>query len=143
MQANEYGEFDLEVPDGTFPGQLEIIKSYSTASSEITALDALQVLRMSVGLDPTWGAAAAENFIAADITQDGSVNALDALAILQVAVGQPTAHGAEWVFLDANADLSDISRNNVNYNTSVDVTIIDGALTLDMTAILLGNVEAV
>ncbi|RLK07496.1 dockerin type I domain-containing protein [Ruegeria conchae] len=142
-QANEYGEFDLEVPDGTFPGQLEIIKSYSTASSEITALDALQVLRMSVGLYPTWGSTAAENFIAADITRDGSVNALDALAILQVAVGQPTAHGAEWVFLDANENLSDISRNNVNYDTSVDVTIIDGALTLDMTAILLGNVEAV
>lgn len=98
---------------------------------------------MSVGLDPTWGAAAAENFIAADITRDGSVNALDALAILQVAVGQPTAHEAEWVLLDANEDLTDISRYNVNYDTSVDVTIIDGALTLDMTAILLGNVEAV
>ncbi|WP_319544602.1 dockerin type I domain-containing protein [Ruegeria conchae] len=90
-----------------------------------------------------WGGAAAENFIAADITRDGSVNALDALAILQVAVGQPTAHGAEWVFLDVNEDLSDISRNNANYDTSVDVIIIDGALTLDMTAILLGNVEAV
>ncbi|WP_299665143.1 hcalcium-binding protein [uncultured Ruegeria sp.] len=142
-QANEYGEFALDVPDGVFPGQLEIIKSYSTASNEITALDALQVLRISVGLDPTWGPAVAENFIAADITRDGSVNALDALAILQVAVGQSTEHDAEWVFLDAIVDLSGITRNNVVYDTGADVTMVDEALSIDMTSVLLGNVEAV
>ncbi|KIC40498.1 hcalcium-binding protein [Ruegeria sp. ANG-R] len=142
-QANAQGEFELDLPDGTFPGQLDITKSYSTASSEITALDALQVLRMSVGLDPIWGPAAAENFIAADITRDGAVNALDALAILQVAVGQPTEHDAEWVFLEANADLSGISRNNVVYETGAEVTAVDGALSVDMTSILLGNIEAV
>lgn len=142
-QANGQGEFDLDVPDGTFPGRLDIIKSYSTASNEITALDALQVLRMSVGLDPTWGPADAENFIAADITRDGAINALDALAILQVAVGQPTEYEAEWVFLDADADLSGISRNNVAYETGAEVTIVDGAFAVDMTSILLGNVEPV
>ncbi len=142
-QANAQGEFDLDLPDGAFSGQLDIIKSYSTASSEITALDALQVLRMSVGLDPTWGPATAENYIAADITRDGSVNALDALAILQVAVGQPSAHNAEWVFLDANADLSGISRSNVTYETGAEVTIVDSDLSVDMTSILLGNIEAV
>ncbi len=142
-QANAQGEFDLDLPDGAFSGQLDIIKSYSTASSEITALDALQVLRMSVGLDPTWGPATAENYIAADITRDGSVNALDALAILQVAVGQPSEHNAEWVFLDANADLSEISRSNVTYETGAEVTIVDSDLSVDMTSILLGNIEAV
>ncbi len=142
-QANAQGEFDLDLPDGAFSGQLDIIKSYSTASSEITALDALQVLRMSVGLDPTWGPATAENYIAADITRDGSVNALDALAILQVAVGQASAHNAEWVFLDANADLSGISRSNVTYETGAEVTIVDSDLSVDMTSILLGNIEAV
>ncbi len=142
-QANAQGEFDLDLPDGAFSGQLDIIKSHLTASSEITALDALQVLRMSVGLDPTWGPATAENYIAADITRDGSVNALDALAILQVAVGQPSAHNAEWVFLDANADLSGISRSNVTYETGAEVTIVDSDLSVDMTSILLGNIEAV
>ncbi len=142
-QANAQGEFDLDLPVGAFTGQLDIIKSYSTASSEITALDALQVLRMSVGLDPTWGPALAENYIAADITRDGTVNALDALAILQVAVGQATEHNAEWVFLDANADLSGISRNNVTYQPGAAVTIVDSDLSVDMTSILLGNIEAV
>ncbi|MDA7963994.1 beta-propeller fold lactonase family protein [Ruegeria sp.] len=142
-QANDQGEFVLDVPDGTFTGDLDIVKSYSTASAQITALDALQVLRIAVGLDPTFGPATPENLIAADITQDGTINALDALAILQVAVGLETAHDAEWVFLDADADLSGITRTNVSYDTGVSVTIVDGAVSADMTSILLGNVEAV
>ncbi|SDX00335.1 hypothetical protein SAMN05444358_102168 [Ruegeria halocynthiae] len=142
-QANAQGEFELDLPDGTFPGQLDIVKSYSTASNEINALDALQVLRISVGLDPTFGPATAENFIAADITRDGTINALDALAILQISVGQSTSHNAEWVFLDGDADLSAISRNNVVYETGAEVPVIDGALEVDMSSILLGNIEAV
>ncbi len=142
-RADDQGRFDLDLPPGTFSGELDIVKTYSTASSEINALDALQVLRISVGLDPTWGPAAPENLIAADITRDGTINALDALAILQVAVGQSPAHEPEWVFLDADADLSGITPNNVNYSTGVDVTAVDGVLTVDMTSILLGNLEAV
>ncbi|MTI00905.1 dockerin type I domain-containing protein [Roseibium sp. RKSG952] len=141
--ADSEGRFDLGLPDGTFQGELDVVKSYSTASAEITALDALQVLRMSVGLDPTWGPAAPENLIAADINQDGTINALDALAILQVAVGQPTPHEAKWVFLDADADLSGMTRTNVDYETGVSVTAVDGVVTTEMTSILLGNLEAV
>ncbi|WP_170376914.1 beta-propeller fold lactonase family protein [Ruegeria atlantica] len=143
FRADDEGRFDLDLPSGTFEGELDIIKTYSTASYEITALDALQVLRMSVGLDPTWGPATPENLIAADITQDGMVNALDALAILQIAVGLPTAHEAEWVFLDDDADLSGITEINVSYETGVDVTVVDNVISTDMTSILLGNLEPV
>ncbi|MES0824998.1 hcalcium-binding protein [Ruegeria sp. SCP11] len=142
-RADDEGRFDLGLPSGSFTGELDIVKTYSTASSEITALDALQVLRISVGLDPTWGPAAPENLIAADITQDGTVTAFDALVILQVAVGLPSAHDAEWVFLDDDADLSGITSANVNYETGVDVTALDNVITTDMTSILLGNLEPV
>ncbi|MEM6657957.1 MAG: dockerin type I domain-containing protein [Pseudomonadota bacterium] len=141
--ADTDGRFDFDLPSGTFTGNVDILKSYSTASQKITALDALQVLRISVGLDPTWGPAAPENLIAADITQDGTVNALDALSILQAAVGQPSAHEAKWIFLDADQDLSAITRNTVSYDTGADVTIVDGAFSVDMTSILLGNLEPV
>ncbi len=141
--ADEDGRFDLGLPTGTYTGELDITKGYSTASAEITALDALQVLRIAVGLEPTFGPAAPENLIAADITQDGAINALDALAILQVAVGQPSAHDAKWVFLDADADLSGITASNVDYKTGVDVVAIDGVIEADMTSILLGNLEMV
>ncbi len=141
-QADEQGAFSLDMPDGSFAGEMDIVKSYSHASGQITALDALQVLRISVGLEPTWGPAAPQNLIAADITQDGTVNALDALAILQAAVGLPSQHEAKWVFLDTDADLSEITKSNVDYTTGTDVTITDGAFAADMTSILLGNIEA-
>ncbi|WP_170384435.1 dockerin type I domain-containing protein [Ruegeria atlantica] len=141
VRADDEGRFDLGLPSGSFPGELEIFKTYSTASSEITALDALQVLRISVGLDPVWGPASPENLIAADITQDGTVTSLDALIILQVAVGLPSAHDAEWVFLDTDADLSGITSSDVNHETGIEVTIVDNVVTADMTSILLGNLE--
>ncbi len=141
-QADEQGVFDLNVPDGTFSGKLDIVKSYSNASNDITALDALQVLRIAVGLDPTWGPATPQNLIAADVTQDGKVSALDALVILQTVVGLPSPHEPEWVFLEADQDLSGITRNNVDYTTGTDITIVDGAFTADMKSILLGNIEA-
>lgn len=142
-QANAQGEFELGIPDGTFVGELEIVKSYSTASNEISALDALQVLRMAIGLDPTFGPPAPENLIAADINRDGTVSALDALIVLQNAVGETLQHAAEWIFLDGDADLSDITRTSVAYETGTPVTVVDGDFATDMTSILLGNIEAV
>ncbi len=143
VRADDEGRFDLGLPSGTFEGELDIVKTYSLASDKISAMDALQVLRLSVGLDPTWGPATPENLIAADINQDGTVNALDALVILQLSVGLPTEHEAEWVFLDKNADLSGITESNVSYETGVNVTAVDNVIATDMTAILLGNVEQV
>ncbi|MCG7522192.1 dockerin type I domain-containing protein [Ruegeria sp. Ofav3-42] len=142
VRADSDGRFDLNLPSGSFEGEFDVIKTYSTASKDISALDALQVLRISVGLDPTFGPASPENLIAADFNRDGSVNALDALEILRVAVGLPTAQRPEWVFLDDDADLSGITRQNVSYETGVDVVAVDGVIATDMTSILLGNVEA-
>lgn len=141
-RADSNGRFDLNLPSGTFEGEFDVIKTYSTASKDINALDALQVLRISVGLDPTWGPASPENLIAADFNRDGSVNALDALSILQVAVGQPTAVRPEWVFIDSDADLSGITRTDVSYDTGANVVAVDGVIVTDMTSILLGNLEA-
>ncbi len=143
VRADDDGVFDLGLPSGTFTGELDIVKGYSTASRDITALDALQVLRIAVGLDPTWGPATAENLIAADINRDGAVNALDAIAVLQVAVGQSSSHQAEWVFIDADADLSAVTRTNVSYETGTDIVVVDNVLAADMTSILLGNLESV
>ncbi|MEM7176206.1 MAG: dockerin type I domain-containing protein [Pseudomonadota bacterium] len=137
--ADAQGQFDLALPPGSAPGRLEIVKSYSTASAEITALDALQVLRLAVGLDPTWGTAAPENLIAADITRDGSITALDALEVLRAAVGQQGGHIPEWVFVDADADLSGITPGAVTYQTGAAITAADGSFSTDMTSILLGN----
>ena len=65
------------------------------------------------------------------------------MLVLQVAVGLPTAHEPEWVYLDQNADLSSITPTNVDYQTGAAVTALDGMFNVDMTSILLGNIEAV
>lgn len=140
-QADANGNFDLGL-SGSSTGTLDIVKSYSTASAEITALDALQVLRIAVGLDPTWGAASPLNLIAADITRDGTINALDALDVLRAAVGIEGTSAPEWLFLDANADLSGITPTSVNYNTGTTVTATDGSFSTEMHSLLLGNMEA-
>ncbi|WP_170565422.1 hypothetical protein [Ruegeria atlantica] len=74
---------------------------------------------MSVGLEPTWGRAQAESSIAADINRDGLVSAADALDVPRIAVGLPGCPDAEWVFLDANAGLSEIALNNTGYETGM------------------------
>ena len=108
----------------------------------ITALDALNVLRLAVGVTPSWGSAAPMDFVAADINQDGRVTALDALEVLRAAVGVQTANQPRWFFMDSDADLSHIDRNN----TLVDEGIRFDPMTphmsgLSMTGVLLGNMQ--
>ncbi|WP_170400738.1 beta-propeller fold lactonase family protein [Ruegeria arenilitoris] len=141
VQADSKGHFDLQLPVGSEQGHIEIIKSYSTRSQEINALDALQVLRMSVGLEPTWGTAQPENYIAADINRDGSVNAWDALDILRVSVGLPVENDAEWVFIDSNTDISGVSADATHYDPKISVVALNGDFSVQTTSILLGNVE--
>lgn len=108
-----------------------------------TALDALNVLRLAVGLAPSWGTASALNFIAADINQDRSVTALDALELLRVALGLNSANQPRWVFLVAQTDLSDIDRGNVavDLGVRIDPLSADGMTDVSMTGVLLGNMQ--
>lgn len=122
-------------------GRIEISKDYSpgTGDPAITASDALDVLRMAVGLAPSFGVAAAPNFIAADLNGDGVVDALDALEVLRAAVGLASAAPPRWVFLDVDLDVSQITAQNVSYQTGIAVPDFSALGDLDMTGILLGH----
>ncbi|MGP9790562.1 beta strand repeat-containing protein [Roseinatronobacter sp. NSM] len=118
-------------------------KPYDPATDgTITARDALDVLRLAVGLSPSWGSAAPLDFIAADINQDGQITAADALDVLRAAVGLQGPNQPRWFFIDSETDLSSIGRNN----TSVDEGVLFNPLTADisglgMTGILLGSMQ--
>lgn len=75
-----------------------------TTGRPITAQDALEALRLAVGLNPTYDEADAYAFIAADFNQDGRVTAQDALEILRHAVRLPDAIQTEWIFVDSDQD---------------------------------------
>lgn len=103
------GRFALEVPADA-PGQLSATAAALPPPPRPATADALEALRLAVGLAPSWGPAAATDFIAADITGDGRVSTEDALVLLRLAVGLEAAQGPRWLFLDAAADLSAVTR---------------------------------
>ncbi|MFU8898777.1 MAG: VWD domain-containing protein [Roseinatronobacter sp.] len=127
-------------------GRLDASRDWQTGDPTITALDALDVLRMAVGLDPSFGPAKAQNFIAADINGDGAVTALDALEVLRAAVGIDSAAAPRWVFFDAATDWDamELSRQDTSVETGVEIANFSASSGgFDMVGILLGNMESV
>ena len=118
-------------------------KPYDPATDgTITARDALDVLRLAVGLSPSWGSAAPLDFIAADINQDGQITAADALDVLRAAVGLQSPNQPRWFFIDSDTDLSAISRSNTSVEEGVLFNPINADISgLSMTGILLGNMQ--
>ena len=143
--ATENG-YRFEVDSGQargLSGRIEISRNYKPDAGDptITALDALDVLRLAVGLAPSFGPAQAQNFIAADINGDGQVTALDALEVLRAAVGLQSAHAPRWVFLDADLEFGQIGAGNVSYQSGIDVPDFSAMAGLDMQGILLGHMS--
>ena len=109
--------------------------------SSIGAYDALQALRLAVGLTKSDGNAEWQDFIAADINKDGKVRADDALNILKYAVGLPDAPAADWVFLDPNFEHTNIDRANTHYSEGVDIEHITSDIDVELMGVLVGDVD--
>lgn len=129
-------------------GRIEASRDWAPGAGDpvISAADALDVLRMAVGVTPSFGPAQAQNFVAADINGDGQVNALDALDVLRVSVGVTPDHAPRWVFFDAETDwdATGASRNSVNAPESgIDLTAMAGLDGLGLQGILLGQMAEV
>lgn len=134
------GAYSLSVGDGAtglVGGTLEF-----SNSGEITAGDALEVLRIAVGLDPSWGPAQGLDFVSADLNGDAQVTAGDALEVLRSAVGLDSEHAPEWVFTDPDQDVSGASANDVPELGGVDIAAVNGIQNVEMTAVLLGNMDS-
>ena len=113
-----------------------------TASDQaIGAFDALQALRLAVGLDKSDGTSDWHDYIAADINKDGRVGADDALNILKFAVGLTDGPLADWVFVDRDADYSGIDRRNTDYNEGILISDVMTDMSINMTGILVGDVD--
>ena len=115
--------------------------NYAQSSKSVTSQDALDALRLSVGMDTQGGTSTAFDYIAADFNQDGKVSSQDALAILKYAVGLTTTEQAEWVFVDSHGDYSDISRTNANYDKGITIKDLTAETVLNLTGILIGDVN--
>ncbi len=135
------GRYAFEI-DGSSGGQFQALRAYDAATDgRPGATDALEVLRMAVGLTPGFGPATPEAFIAADMNGDGQITAVDALEVLRAAVGLESANAPRWVFVDAEADLSGIDRQAVEYDTGVTVDALTRDIEVSMTGILIGSMQ--
>jgi Ca2+-binding RTX toxin-like protein len=121
---------------------IDAAMAIDTASDKaIGAFDALQALRLAVGLDKSDGSSEWHDYIAADINKDGRVGADDALNILKFAVGLTDGPSADWVFVDGDADYSAIDRKNTDYDEGVLISDVVTDLSINMTGILVGDVD--
>ena len=114
---------------------------YSGSTKAISSQDALDALKLSVGMTTAAGTKTAFDFISADFNQDGKVSAQDALSILKYSVGLTTPEQAKWVFVDKYGDYSDISRTNINYYEGDYILDISADATVSLTGILIGDVN--
>lgn len=140
------GQFSAILPDSN----LALAFSRSTADyllngtiRPITAADALDALKLSVGLAASQGSSWKE-LIAADITHDGRVTAADALEILKISVGINTLQPS-WVFVPVDAainpGLGNMSRTDVSYKDDFYLEAITAPSSATITGILLGDVN--
>ena len=133
-QTDSQGHFTLPPsPEGT----LLLTRFHTAGDAAITAADALDVLRLAVGLDAGAGPL---DFIAADIDRSGQVTAADALDVLRIAVGLTPDAPPEWVFIDSAADFGTITARAVRYETDLQLDG-SGPADLSLTGILLGNMD--
>ena len=117
-------------------------KPIDEASEEaIGAYDALQALRLAVGLTKSDGTAEWHDYLAADINKDGRVGADDALDILKFAVGLTDGAPADWIFVDGDADWSGIDRRNTDYDEGVMLEDVLVDTSINMTGILVGDLD--
>lgn len=139
------GSYNIKLGSGA-SGRVDVQKTFdpNTDPGDIGVGDALDALRIALDLNPSFGPATPENLIAADVTGDGSVGVSDALDILRFVVGVETENVPRWVFVDKDADLSSVTdKGSISYETGLDLASVDGAGPVELTGILLGNVQEV
>jgi hypothetical protein len=115
--------------------------AYSSSTKAISSQDALDALKLSVGMTTAAGTKNAFDFMSADFNQDGKVSSQDALSILKYSVGLPTDEKAKWIFVDTNGDYSDVSKSNTSYTEGVSIAELTADTSVSLTGILIGDVN--
>ena len=135
------GKFGLKIDSGSNLKLLaDMTHVNASPTNAITAEDALEALRLSIGLNKTDGSSGAFDYMAADFNKDGKVTPQDALDIHKYVLGLGDLT-ADWVFVDSTGDYSDITKANAAFTEGVSVAALSANLDIAMTGILLGDVN--
>ena len=135
---------DGSVSGSLTSGSVATVKAslaYSSLTKAISSQDALDTLKLSVGLSTSAGTMTSFDFMSADFNQDGKVSSQDALSILKYSVGLSTPEQAKWVFVDTNGDYSEVGKSNTSYTEGVTISDLSLDTTVSLTGILIGDVN--
>ena len=139
QKTSANGVWDLSAQKNT-DFILEISKEVDDTKC-VTSGDALDALRLSVGLPTQAGTATAFDYIAADFNQDGKITSGDALEILKFSVGLVGDAKPEWIFFKDDGEYASINKNNVLYESEITVDPLLNDTTISLTGVLLGDVN--
>ena len=148
--TTDRGEVSTSIANGIYdvsvtstPDQVTGALTYDNNGSTkaISSQDALDALKLSVGLATSAGTKTAFDYISADFNQDGKVSSQDALSILKYSVGLTASEQAQWVFVDTNADYSSVSQTNTSYTNGAAISDLGANNSISLTGILLGDVN--
>ena len=111
-----------------------------TNDNVVTVRDALDALKLSIGMTKSDGTINPLDFIAADMNEDGKVSVRDALDILKYSLNMESSQ-AHWKFISAETDLSGLSRSSVTYESNMPITFYDLPYQSNFFGILVGDVN--
>ncbi|WP_306151029.1 CAP domain-containing protein [Roseovarius sp. MMSF_3281] len=139
ISTDQTGAFSLVLPEGE-TGRLTMAQD-ANSNIQPNVTDALDILRLSVGLTPSFGPATPQDLIAADVDFSGGIKVDDALDTLRAAVGLETENAAPgaYVLLDPEQPLDMVSVDNVTYSHGVNITHDHVGTPLDIDVVVLGD----
>lgn len=139
VPVDQNGRFDLSDLNGDM-GWLSIGRPYSQNDPDIGVADALDILRIAVGLDPMSGPPTIDDLAAADFDGNGRVSVSDALDVLRVAIG--AGPPPEWRFVDPQSDVTRAVETGTPLQLGLGADFSAGVPdTLDVIAILPGSID--
>ena len=139
--SSNTGTFAMEVDNAASVSLLaDMIHTNASPTKAITPQDALEALRLFVGLTTIGGSKTALDFMAADFNKNGKVTPQDALDILKYSVGLRELD-TDWMFFDSAGDYSGITKGDVSFAEGVSIADMSADASVGLTGILLGDVN--
>lgn len=136
------GLIDLTLPAG-ITGRLDAA-SGSGDPGALGVSDALDILRLAVGLAPSFGPATPLDLAAADVDRSGDVGVGDALDVLRVAVGLEVSVGGpgDFALIDPAAPPASLDPGDVTFTSGAYLDHSMAGGTLDLQMLTLGDLGA-
>tara|TARA_A100001011_G_C14291637_1_gene836453 strand:+ start:339 stop:1790 length:1452 start_codon:yes stop_codon:yes gene_type:complete len=135
ITTDSLGQFNMTITEDV---NLTIKKDF-THNKEIIVLDAIEALRIYLGMVKSDGQLSSYDYIAADFNKDKKLTINDALDIFKYSLEMDSSQ-PKWVFVKSDIDMTNLGRRSVDYSEEISIRYSDLSTDQNITGILLGDV---